>query len=51
MVMTLLAALLLSAPSDPLLPTIPPPLPTYIVNDDGTRTACAPNFTVCDWSR
>ncbi|QZE10360.1 hypothetical protein SEA_SCOOBYDOOBYDOO_9 [Mycobacterium phage ScoobyDoobyDoo] len=35
---------------DPGLPTIPPPLPTYIVNDDGTRTTCSPNFTTCDWN-
>lgn len=32
---------------DPGLPTIPPPLPTQITRDDGTRLTCTPEFTWC----
>lgn len=34
-------------PVDPGLPTPPPPLPTYVVDGDGTRLNCNPPQRVC----
>lgn len=50
MITLILAAWVALPPIDPGLPTPPPPQPTYIVNDDGTHTTCAPNYYSCDWS-
>lgn len=48
---TLVVWALLTAPDakgdSTLLPTPPPPLPTYIVKDDGTRLSCGPNWRWC----
>jgi len=50
MITLIVAALVsLSPPPDPLLPTLPPPLPTYITHDDGTRSTCTPDYQWC-WS-
>lgn len=43
---TLLAVLIALQPA-PGLPTIPPPLPTYTVDADGTRRNCTPNYEQC----
>lgn len=46
----LLTVVLLLGPSntpDPGLPTIPPPLPTQIVNGDGSRMNCTPTYSYC----
>ncbi|QHB47795.1 hypothetical protein KHO61_gp084 [Mycobacterium phage Mangeria] len=45
--MALVALVLSLPPIDPGLPTPPPPLPTYIVEDDGIRMQCGPNFRWC----
>lgn len=34
----------------PGLPTLPPAPPTQIVQSDGTRVDCSPNYTACDWN-
>jgi hypothetical protein len=48
-VITLLTAFMLSPywTPDPGLPTVPPPLPTSIVTDNGTRLECTPNYQQC----
>jgi hypothetical protein len=48
-IIAIVAGFLMLPPIDPGLPTIPPPLPTYITHGDGTRTECAPDFSTCDW--
>jgi hypothetical protein len=48
MIALLLTAWML-APGDVTTPT-PPPLPTYVVNDDGTRVTCAPGYVSCNWN-
>lgn len=36
-----------ATPTTPGLPTIPPPLPTQVVNGDGSRLNCTPNYQYC----
>ena len=48
MITTLIAtAWMMLPPIDPGLPTPPPPLPTYIVQGDGSRVTCTPNYEQC----
>lgn len=47
MITLLVAAWLLGPTPDPGLPTPPPALPTYVVQGDGTRLDCTPNYTYC----
>lgn len=47
MILEFLAWLVLGPSGDPGLPTIPPPLPTYVIQNDGTRLDCTPNYTYC----
>lgn len=32
---------------DPGLPTPPPPLPTYVIDGNGERLDCTPNYQTC----
>jgi len=50
--MTILLALIIAlSPGDdynaPPTPVLPPPLPTYIVEGDGGRWNCTPNYEFC----
>ncbi|QDH91862.1 hypothetical protein SEA_PHRAPPUCCINO_187 [Mycobacterium phage Phrappuccino] len=48
--MTALLAVLIALSPDntaPPTPEIPPPLPTYIVNGDGSRMNCTPTYSYC----
>lgn len=47
MIILITAAWVLLPPIDPGTPTPPPPLPTQVVNGDGTRLNCTPNYTYC----
>lgn len=48
MVTLLTATLIALAPQDDSgLPTPPPPLPTYVVDGDGTRHNCTATESVC----
>lgn len=31
----------------PATPVLPPPLPTYVINGDGGRIDCVPNYQTC----
>lgn len=46
---TLISLIIMLSPGNtaPPTPEIPPPLPTYQTNGDGSRMTCTPNFASC----
>lgn len=46
MMTSVLALLIALAPGDATTPS-PPPLPTYVIQGDGTRIDCTSNYEFC----
>jgi hypothetical protein len=49
MTASILAVIIMLSPGNtaPSTPEIPPPLPTYVTNGDGSRMNCTPNYQSC----